>query len=110
MIGGDVPVSYPFDRPEFIASYSGKELYDICLKIKKSDILKKLGLPKEFHNTIPVSYTHLSNSNDYEILWTSTYHNDNENDTDFFNELKGKHLLELLKGLINQENKWDSDH
>jgi hypothetical protein len=52
----------------------------------------------------------VSNSNDYEILWTSTYHNDNENDTDFFNELKGKHLLELLKGLINQENKWDSDH
>lgn len=40
--------------------------------------------------------------NDYEILWTSTYHSDNEKDTDFFNELKAKHLLDMLKELISR--------
>jgi len=45
----------------------------------------------------------ISDSNDYEILWTSTYHSDNESNTDFFNNLKAQHLLDLLKELINHE-------
>jgi hypothetical protein len=45
----------------------------------------------------------ISGSNAYEILWTSTYHSDNGNMTDFFNNLKAKHLLDMLKELISQK-------
>lgn len=42
----------------------------------------------------------VSKANNYEILWTSTYYSENENSTRFFNNLKAKHLLDLLKQLI----------
>lgn len=48
----------------------------------------------------------ISDSTNYEILWTSTYHSENtaKDNIDFFNNLKAKHLFDLLKELIKQEN------
>lgn len=44
--------SYPFDRDGFFHYYSYKELYDLCLKIKKSDIFNIIALPKAYHDTL----------------------------------------------------------
>jgi hypothetical protein len=46
----------------------------------------------------------ISNSTDYEILWTSTYHSDSEEGIGFFNSLKAMHLLDLLKELISKDS------
>lgn len=45
----------------------------------------------------------VSNSKDYEILWTSTYHDDKKSGIDSLNKLKAKHLLDLLQELIKQD-------
>lgn len=44
----------------------------------------------------------ISKSNNYEIIWNSTYQssNENKNENDFLNKLKAKHLLDLMKELI----------
>jgi len=50
----------------------------------------------------------VSKLNGYEILWTSTYQSDkNENESliDFLNKLKAKHLLDLLKELIKEDER-----
>ena len=44
----------------------------------------------------------VAKSNNYEIIWTSTYHSDSSNGIDLLNQLKAKHLLDLLKELIGQ--------
>ena len=44
--------SHPFDSTGFFISYSGKELYDLCITIKKSDVLRRIGVPKEHHEAI----------------------------------------------------------
>jgi hypothetical protein len=44
--------SYPFNRSDFFTVYTGEELYDICLRIKKSNILKKIGVPKSYNKTL----------------------------------------------------------
>lgn len=44
--------SYPFNDTGFGISFSGKDLYDICILIKKSDVFKRIGLPKEHHNAM----------------------------------------------------------
>jgi len=45
----------------------------------------------------------VSESNNYDILWTSTYHSENGYGIDFLNNLKAKHMLDLLIELIGQE-------
>ena len=44
--------SYPFNISDFFISYSGKELYDLCIRINKSDVLKRMKVPKTYHKTI----------------------------------------------------------
>ena len=44
--------SHPFDSTGFFISHSGKDLYDLCISIKRSDALKRIGVPKQHHEAI----------------------------------------------------------
>lgn len=44
--------SYPFNSSGFFITYSEKDLLDVYLKVKRTNILTKIGVPNIYHNAI----------------------------------------------------------